>query len=107
MCALKSRPRPVARALLCMVALLVAACGRPSAPADAARGAREAVMTVTAAPLERVELERTISATGSVFAWQDVIIASEVGGYRVAEVFVDVGDASLHVTLVRHPWPGA
>ena len=49
-------------------------------------------MTVTAAPLERVELERTISATGSVFAWQDVIIASEVGGYRVAEVFVDVGD---------------
>ena len=30
--------------------------------------------------------------TGSVFAWQDVIIASEVGGYRVGEVFVDVGD---------------
>jgi RND family efflux transporter MFP subunit len=30
--------------------------------------------------------------TGSVYAWQDVIIASEVGGYRVAEVLVDVGD---------------
>jgi RND family efflux transporter MFP subunit len=27
-----------------------------------------------------------------VYAWQDVIIASEVGGYRVADVFVDVGD---------------
>ena len=49
-------------------------------------------MTVTATPLERVELKRTISMTGSVFAWQDVIIAPEVGGYRVAEVFVDVGD---------------
>lgn len=49
-------------------------------------------MTVTAEPLERVNLKRTIAMTGSVFAWQDVIIAPEVGGYRVAEVLVDVGD---------------
>jgi RND family efflux transporter MFP subunit len=49
-------------------------------------------MTVTATPLERVELTRTIAMTGSVYAWQDVIIASEVGGYRVADVLVDVGD---------------
>ncbi len=63
-----------------------------AAPPVRAAGAREAVMTVTATPLERVELTRTISMNGSVFAWQDVIIASEVGGYRVADVFVDVGD---------------
>jgi len=37
-------------------------------------------------------LTRTIAMNGSVYAWQDVIIASEVGGYRVAEVLVDVGD---------------
>ena len=49
-------------------------------------------MTVTAAPLERVELTRTISMSGSVHSWQDVIISSEVGGYRVNEVLVDVGD---------------
>lgn len=49
-------------------------------------------MTVTAAPVQQAELKRTISLNGSVFAWQDVIIASEVGGYRVAEVLVDVGD---------------
>jgi RND family efflux transporter MFP subunit len=89
-----SRPRSRAAAPLGMAtvvtALLLTACGEPpSAPRAASR---EAVMTVTAAPLERVELKRTISMTGSVFAWQDVIIASEVGGYRVAEVFVDVGD---------------
>jgi RND family efflux transporter MFP subunit len=88
-----SRPRSRAAAPLGMaavVAVLLTACGEPpSAPRAASR---EAVMTVTAAPLERVELKRTISMTGSVFAWQDVIIASEVGGYRVAEVFVDVGD---------------
>ena len=61
-------------------------------PQTGSASAREAVMTVTATPLERVELTRTISMNGSVYAWQDVIIASEVGGYRVAEVFVDVGD---------------
>ena len=68
------------------------ATGRDGDAADAAAGARQAVMTVTATPLERVELTRTISMNGSVYAWQDVIIASEVGGYRVADVFVDVGD---------------
>lgn len=78
-------------ALLLGMAAALSACRSPEAPSgDAA--AREAVMTVTAAPLTRVELKRTVSMTGSVFAWQDVIIASEVGGYRVAEVFVDVGD---------------
>ena len=77
------------------IALVVAACGRNGDSAEndaAAASARQAVMTVTATPLERVELTRTIAMTGSVYAWQDVIIASEVGGYRVADVFVDVGD---------------
>jgi len=59
--------------------------GRGAAPAPAA------VMTVTAAPLERSELSRKISMNGSVYAWQEVIIAPEVGGYRVADVLVDVG----------------
>jgi RND family efflux transporter MFP subunit len=72
--------------------MAVAACGRDDAAQASDAGAREAVMTVTAAPLERIELTRTISMNGSVHAWQDVIISSEVGGYRVAEVYVDVGD---------------
>jgi HlyD family secretion protein len=50
------------------------------------------VLTVTAAQMQPVELARTITMNGSIFAWQEVIIASEVGGYRVAEVNVDVGD---------------
>jgi HlyD family secretion protein len=54
--------------------------------------AREAVLTVTAAEMQPVELARTVTMNGSIYAWQDVIIASEVGGYRVAEVNVDVGD---------------
>jgi HlyD family secretion protein len=55
-------------------------------------GARAAVMTVTAAPIERTELARKIAMNGSVYAWQEVIIAPEVGGYRVGSVLVDVGD---------------
>ncbi|HUO66798.1 MAG TPA: efflux RND transporter periplasmic adaptor subunit [Gammaproteobacteria bacterium] len=66
------------------------AAQRPSVPAAA--GSREAVLTVTAAELRPVEVNRTITINGSIFAWQEVIIAPEVGGYRVAEVKVDVGD---------------
>ena len=40
----------------------------------------------------KTELKHTIAMNGSVYAWQDVIIAPEVGGYRVAAVLVDVGD---------------
>jgi RND family efflux transporter MFP subunit len=86
----QSRAQLTAALLLGMAAVPLTACR--SSDSDATSAASEAVMTVTATPLTRVELTRTISMTGSVFAWQDVIIASEVGGYRVAEVFVDVGD---------------
>ena len=32
------------------------------------------------------QLARTVVATGSIYAWQEAVIGSEVGGYRVAEV---------------------
>jgi len=53
---------------------------------------REAAMTVTVTELVPMELARTITVNGSIHAWQEIIIAPEVGGYRVAEVNVDVGD---------------
>jgi RND family efflux transporter MFP subunit len=89
----RERPRAVALVALAATTLTIAACGRPEENAtERASPAREAVMTVTATPLERVELTRTVAMNGSVYAWQDVIISAEVGGYRVAEVLVDVGD---------------
>lgn len=91
---LASRARLRVAALLATIAAacVLTACGRGDPAANTASVAREAVMTVTAMPVERVELTRTLSINGTVHAWQDVIIASEVGGYRVAEVLVDVGD---------------
>jgi HlyD family secretion protein len=86
-----SRGRLRSAAPFGLIAILaLSACDRSAGEAETA-GARDAVMTVTTVPLERVELTRTISMNGSVQAWQDVIISSEVGGYRVAEVLVDVG----------------
>ncbi|MBF8269394.1 MAG: HlyD D23 protein [Gammaproteobacteria bacterium] len=51
-----------------------------------------AALTVTTYKLTPVELTRTVSVNGSIHAWQEVVISPEVGGYRVAEVYVDVGD---------------
>lgn len=65
----------------------------PVAAAEAAAANREAALTVTTVRLEPVELSRTVTVNGSIHAWQEVIIAPEVGGYRVAEVNVDVGDS--------------
>jgi RND family efflux transporter MFP subunit len=77
-------------------AVLLAGCSRPGSPEDGAatEGAlsREAALTVTVVDVMPVEFVRTITLNGAIHAWQDVIIAPEVGGYRVAEVYVDVGD---------------
>jgi RND family efflux transporter MFP subunit len=72
--------------------------GRPASEREdtlaeiAAASSREAVMTVTAAELVPTEVARKVTVNGSIRAWQEVIVAPEVGGYRVAEVYVDVGD---------------
>ena len=51
-----------------------------------------AALTVTTTTLSDIEIDRGITAHGSVFAWQEIIVGAEVGGYRVAAVNVDVGD---------------
>jgi RND family efflux transporter MFP subunit len=49
-------------------------------------------MSVTAIALQASNVERGITANGSIYPWQEIIISPEVGGYRVAAVNVDVGD---------------
>src|SRR5262245_28045175 len=58
-------------------------------PADAAP---PAAMAVTAVTLAASELPRSVTANGTIYPWQEIIIGPEVGGYRVAAVNVDVGD---------------
>lgn len=52
-----------------------------------------ASLTVNTGRTETSQFKRYLSINGVVSAWQDVVIAPEVGGYRVEEVLVDVGDA--------------
>jgi HlyD family secretion protein len=103
MCQRTARIRPAAStkvSLLCVsiaVAALAAGCDRgkdaaPGKPAEG-KGAAPAVasMTITTTAVRNTQIVRSVPATGSMFPWQEVIIAPEVGGYRVAEVLVDVG----------------
>lgn len=81
------------RLLACLfTATLLGGCGGGT-PEPAAGGppAPVASLTITTMPVQPAELVRTVPATGSIFPWQEVIIGAEVGGYRVAEVLVDVG----------------
>lgn len=38
-------------------------------------------------------MARSLDTSGGLFAWQEVAVGAELSGYRVSEVFVDVGDA--------------
>ncbi|HMA13074.1 MAG TPA: efflux RND transporter periplasmic adaptor subunit [Steroidobacteraceae bacterium] len=73
-----------------------AAEGKPAAaqgagPARPAGGPATSSMTITTTQVRSQDIVRSVPATGSIYPWQEVIIGAEVGGYRVAEVLVDVG----------------
>ena len=53
---------------------------------------RSAAMTVTTTTLQEIEVARGITANGSIYPWQEIVIGPEVGGYRIAAVNVDIGD---------------
>jgi HlyD family secretion protein len=88
---------------LSVSALLIAGCNRkpaqegkadakPAAAANApAGGSATSSMTITTTQVHSEQIVRSVPATGSIFPWQEVIIGAEVGGYRVADVLVDVG----------------
>ncbi|MET0378517.1 MAG: efflux RND transporter periplasmic adaptor subunit [Spongiibacteraceae bacterium] len=50
-----------------------------------------AALTVTTTTLERRPLQHMLTATGSIHAWQEMVIAPQLGGYRVESVNVDIG----------------
>lgn len=93
---LKSRPRLARRLLLLFVALAVVAAIaalfflRGDEPAEE-RQPMPALTVTTAAP-RRADWPVTLSASGSIAAWQEASIGNQVGGYRLVEVRVNVGD---------------
>ena len=79
-------------ALLLALALL-AACSTEAEPpaATAAQAPRPALVVTTVRPAT-TEIADTLVANGSVAAWHEALVGAEVGGLRIAELRVEVGD---------------
>jgi RND family efflux transporter MFP subunit len=73
--------------LAALILLLRVASTRTALPVVSA-----AAQAVTAKTLETMQVQRGVTANGTVYAWQEIVIGPEVGGYLVAAVNVDVGD---------------
>jgi len=63
-----------------------------AAPPAAGKSAPRPALVVTVVRPERAELADTLSANGSVAAWQEASVGAEVNGLRIAEVRAQVGD---------------
>jgi len=81
--------RRVAGAAALVLATLCAGVALAQAPKDTKSAAAGMAVSITKPRSE--QFARTVVATGSVYAWQEAVIGPEVGGYRVADVRVDVG----------------
>jgi len=79
-----------ALALAGAAAASVGACARGRAAEDGGAASRPVKAHVV--PVVSRSVQRTVDSVGSLFAFEEVTVGSEVEG-RVAQVFVDVGDA--------------
>jgi HlyD family secretion protein len=73
--------------LVALILVLRGGSTRMHAPVAAA-----AAPAVTTKTLETMQMARGVVANGTVYAWQEIVVGPEVGGYRVAAVNVEVGD---------------
>ncbi|WP_394778341.1 efflux RND transporter periplasmic adaptor subunit [Undibacterium sp.] len=60
--------------------------------ANAASPAGRPALTVTVAPVQSSSWTSTMAANGSVAAWQESIIGTELNGVRLSDLLVQVGD---------------
>lgn len=64
----------------------------PVAKPQAAPAAGKAALTVHTATLKPAQWMQNLTANGSVVAWQEAVIGSEISGVRIADVRVNVGE---------------
>lgn len=74
---------------LCLPAALLAGCGDKE---EAKPAVAKPALTVTTTTPTQAMLPVTLAANGNLAAWQEASVGTEVGGLRVAEVLVNVGD---------------
>ncbi|MHA4837702.1 efflux RND transporter periplasmic adaptor subunit [Sphingopyxis sp. MSC1_008] len=78
-------------ALLIAAGVAVVAVTRENSRPSAATGP-VAALTVTEATARRVSWPTTVEASGAIAAWQEASIGTQIGGYQLVDVRVNVGD---------------
>ena len=99
----------VALAALTAVALAVALnrdATAQTATAAEARSAARPALTVRAVAVRSQTWPQTLSATGSVAPWQEVVVGAEIGGQRLHELLVESGDRVKKGQLLARLSPG-
>jgi RND family efflux transporter MFP subunit len=89
--------RPMMKpAAVLLAALLLAGCAGYTATPEAGAEATEIpapALTVTVAAVETRTAKTTVAATGTVVAWQEIVVGAEASGIAIVEVKVEEGDA--------------
>ncbi|HET8693976.1 MAG TPA: efflux RND transporter periplasmic adaptor subunit [Aquabacterium sp.] len=90
----KQMGRAYAWGLTVLVAAALMACSKSEQPAAAASGASapNPALTVSTVLPQVSTWPVTVTANGSIAAWQEASIGAEVGGLRLERVKVEVGD---------------
>ena len=97
--------KPKSLLLFALAGLLIAAAAywlmRPKAaaqtspaanPASASTSVARPALTVTGTQAQTLALPIKLTAHGNIAAWQEASVGAEIGGLRLAEVLVNVGD---------------
>ena len=97
--------KPKSLLLFALTGLLIAAAAywlmRPKAEAQTSPAANPAsarisvarpALTVTSTQAQTLALPIKLTANGNIAAWQEASVGAEIGGLRLAEVLVNVGD---------------
>lgn len=66
--------------------------GTPPAPPPVVASAAAPALTVTVAPAISRGISATVVGDGSVIAWQELVISTEVGGLRITRAPIEEGD---------------
>ena len=82
----------VAGSAMASLSMRARSAGATPPAVAAAQAANRAALTVTLVQPEPMRWPDAVTANGSVAAWQEAVVSAEVGGLRLAEVLVDVGD---------------
>ena len=82
-----------AGAAILSLTLALAACGgeEKAKEAEAKAGATGSSQTVTVAAATLRNLPRTVTASGTISAWEEVPVGAETGGLTATAVYVDEG----------------